>query len=135
MGEAIDMPIATSFGSATLRMTVENATVRAASIVDTTTEAARVAALDATVVTKIAALVGVAVTSLDNDLATAANELATAYTAHIATGGIGVVHNSADATNALAREAAYSNEDAIAKVGDISDKLTAHMQAGTGGGT
>ena len=135
VGALMDLPIVTPLGSATLRLTILGSNVRAASIVDVTTEAARVAAIDATVATKLAALEGVAVTSLDDDLATAANELATEYTAHIATGGIGLVHASADTTNVLAREPSNSNADAILRVNDIHDKLIAHMQAGSSGGT
>lgn len=107
VGDYVDMAIRTLWGSkATLRLTVVNATVRVAELVDPSDEHARVACLSANVTAPIAALVGVAVSSLATELIAGTNDLRTNYEAHRVM--VGGVHAVADNTNAVAQDHAYS---------------------------
>lgn len=135
VGTALDLPINPVSGhSTTLRIIVIGDTVRAAALVNPATELARMAALDATVAAAVAAMVGVAVNSLDADFITDVTTIGAAYEAHriLVTGS---VHYSSDTTNALLREQAYSIPTAIQRLNDIAAKLIGHTQATSAGGT
>lgn len=136
VGGYLDLPIEPVNGHAsTLRILVVNETVRGAALIEPRTELARVAALDTTVAASVTALVGVAVGSLDAEFIETVNLGCAAYEAHrILTGG-GPVHGSADTTNVLLREFAWSVPTAIARLNDWSDKLRKHMESGTSGST
>lgn len=137
VGANLDLPIAPTNGHAsTLRITVIGDTVRAAALVEPATELARVAALDSTVAAAVSAMVGVAVNSLDEDFITSVNNACTAFAAHIIlVGGFSNVHNSADATNTLLREAATNTPTAIARLNDWAAKMIGHNEALSSGGT
>jgi hypothetical protein len=68
VGESMDLPIRAMGHQITLRLTVVNGTVRAASLTDPTTEIARYAALDATVLAAVDALVDVAVSGIGESI-------------------------------------------------------------------
>jgi hypothetical protein len=137
VGGYVELPIVPTNGHAsTLRLLIVNEMVRGASLVSPATELARVAALDATVAAAVTALVGVAVNSLDVEFVTDVNAIAAAYEAHrVLVGGFTAVHAYADTTNALLRETAYSIPSAIDRLNDLAQKLGAHREAGSSGGT
>ncbi len=136
VGAAMDLPIRTQVGhGATLRLTVVNATVRAAELLLPLTEVSRVALLDAAVVAALAALVDVAVANLDVDLATDVAALRVAYEAHRVSTGGGTVHASADTTNVVRHETPTAIAAAIDAINDFYDALTGHITAGALGGT
>jgi hypothetical protein len=135
VAERLDIPIRTLFGDgATLRLAVANNTVKAASFVDPLTELGRTAALDATVVSSLAAAVGSTASTLAA-LDTGARDLLTNYERHrVLTSG--AVHaGSGDTVNASLSEPPYSTKGAIDALNELRDKLVDHMRAGTTGGT
>lgn len=136
VGEHLDLPIEPVNGhGSTLRIFVCNEFVRGAELVNPKTELARVAALDSTVAAAVSALVGVAVNSLEAaNFVTTVNTLCGAYEAHRVYGPSSV-HSGTDTTNALLREAAYSNQAAIDRLNDVTEKLLGHMVALSSGGT
>jgi hypothetical protein len=127
VGVYMDLPIETEDGhGATLRLQINQATVRDASIVEPTTEVARTAALDATVVAALTAIEGVAVASMGTDLQSGANDLLDNYGSHrvLIAGG---VHGVADDYNEVPLEDADSQEGAILLLNEIRDRLVAHL--------
>jgi hypothetical protein len=122
------LPMLSELGDgATLQLAINNNTVRAATIVDATTEAARVAALQATVTAPLAALVGVTVASIGDTLQANVNDLRGNYEAHRVLVA-GAVHAAADTTNVSTYTDSTSVEGAILVLNDIRDKLLKHMQ-------
>ncbi len=135
VGDYVTLPIEPVNGhGSTLRLLVVGDTVRGAELVNPKTEFARVAALDSTVAAAVLALVGVAVTGIDVDFITDVTALCTKFTAHIirTTGGL---HGSADTTNTLLREQAYSVPTSIDRLNDLASKMIGHQRATTAGGT
>lgn len=137
VGTPLDLPIVPVSGhSSTLRIIVVGDTVRAAALVNPATELARMAALDATVAAAMAALVGVAVNSLEAaDFVSSVNGACAVFEAHRVLVGIPPVHASADNTNAMLRETANSVPAAIERLNDWASKMLEHMQATSAGGT
>ena len=134
VGAALDLPIAPVNGhGSTLRIVVVSDTVRAAELVSPATELARVAALDATVSASVAALVGIAVNSLDVDFVTDVDDLATLAAAHWLM--THPVHVSADTSTVMLREPSYSVPAAIVRLNDLVAKHLAHQEATSAGGT
>ncbi len=130
VGEAMTIPLEPVNGhGATLRCVVVGTTVRAASLTEPRTELARLAAADATVAAAVAALEGVAVDSLDNDLATNVNELRTRFEAH----RVDASHASSDTANAVLLEPAYSNDAGIRMVSHLAQRIGAHQAQGASG--
>ena len=136
VGDYTDLPIVAESGDgATLRLLVVDTTVRGASLVDSTTDLARVAALDATTVAALAALVGVAVGSVGTALTSGVNDLLSNYAGHRATVvGPPNVHPSADNQNTCNRDDADSDEGAILVLNELRDVLIAHCQNSTATG-
>ena len=129
VGTALDLPVVTATGDGgTLRLVVHNTTVRAASFSSTTTEVGRLAALDSTVLTKLAALVDVAATSVADDLPTGATTLRTKMIAHFADA---TEHVNADTINTLLRYQATSDAYTIDLVNEEYDRLRGHTQQGS----
>lgn len=127
VSDVLDLPIRTIFGhGATLRLEVSNATVRAAELVDTLTEESRTAALDATVIASLAALVDVAVTAIEDKLETTVQDLDDALAAH----RVSAVHNGTDTVNVTVRDPPYSNPNALDTLNELYDNLVAHMTTG-----
>lgn len=131
VGAYADLEVRTAEGhGATLRLTVANATVRAAEWVDFTSERARMASLQAGVVAALAALVDVTVANLDDALVADVAALMSAYSAHrILTAGP-VHRSSGDTTNTLSKSTPYAVASAIDALNDLHDKLVAHMTTG-----
>ena len=127
VGAIVDLPIRTFTGrGATLRLQVNDRTVRAASLVDPTDEGARVLALMAAPVAGVAALVGLNSAVMGNDLVTGTNDLLAAYEAHRATAA--GVHTVADTTNVADRTAVTSLAGAINALNQLRTVITAHQQ-------
>lgn len=133
----LELPIQTIFGhGATLRLRVHGTTVRAAELVKFTTELARLAAIQISVTSALAALVGVEAEAgaLGEDFVADVRTLLAAYIHHI-----GVVeggqHSLADGTNVPRREPPYSVVSAIDSLSDLYDWMNGHLRAGVGGGT
>lgn len=134
VGGFVELPIEPVNGhGTTLRLLVVNDTVRGAALVDPKTELARVAALDATVAASVAALVGVAVNSLDVDFTTDVNDICTLAAAHWLE--THPVHVSADTTNTLVYERAYSMPSAMKRLNEVVKKHLSHQAATAIGGT
>ena len=128
----VDLPMLTAAGDgATLRLTINDATCRAATIVNATTEKARVAALQATVTAPVALLVGTAITSLNDSLDANVSDLRAKYEAHRVTVGGIPIHLVADSTNACSLTDADSNEGAIALLNELRVRITAHLSDAT----
>ena len=129
-GPYVDLPIVTQAGDGgTLRCTIVNDTVRAATIVDTVSEVGRVAALATAVTTTLTALVGVAVSALNTDLQTGSADLRTQYEAHrVDTSGSPAIHDSADSGNASAYSAAASQAAAVLLLNDLRAKMCDHQR-------
>jgi hypothetical protein len=135
VGDHLDLPIEPVNGhGSTLRIFVVNETVRGAELVNPKTELARVAALDSTVSAAVSALVGVAVSGIDVEFASDVNDLCTKFAAHIIRTA-GSAHVSADTTNTLLREPAFSVPAAIERLNDLASKMIGHQRATTAGGT
>jgi len=128
VGVYMDLPIVTTQGhGATLRVTVVDETVRAAELVESTTELARVAAEQSAVESALAALVGVAVNSIGNTLATDVNDLLSNYEAHRSRTA-GSAHAAADTTNVAATTSANSTTGALHVVNDLRDTIMGHLR-------
>ena len=127
VGAIVDLPIRTAAGrGATLRLQVNDRTVRAASLVNPTDEGARVLALMAAPAAGVAALVGLNAAVMGNDLVTGTNNLLAKYEAHRATAA--AVHAVADATNVADRTAVTSQAGAINVLNQLRTVITAHQQ-------
>lgn len=127
----VTLPLLTAGGvGATLQLAICNETVRAASLIDATTEAARVATLDSSVTAALTSLVGDAVSSMGTDLQTGVNDLRAKYEAHrILTGGpVFGVHVVADNTNAARTGDADSQEGAIALLNILRSLIISHLR-------
>ncbi len=131
VGFVTDLPMLAANGSgAILRLTINDRNVRAATIVNATTEAARVAALQTTVTGALIAIVGDTVTAMGTALQTGVNDLRVNYEAHrvlIA----GPVHPIADNTNSVDQGDADSQEGAISLLNEIRTELIDHMRNST----
>lgn len=138
VGEILELPIATTRGEgATLRLTVVDNTVRAASIVQSLTELSRVAALESATVTALNALVGVNVPVLGEDLPTMVSTLIDKYEAHrVLVTGLANVHFAIDSVNAMERvyQSATGYKSityAIAQLNEVADRLEGHARSGS----
>ena len=115
-----------------LRLQVNDETVRSASIINTTSELARTAALQSAVTTPLAALVGVTVPLLGTLLQAGANNLRTQYNVHRA--AVGGIHVTGDTTNVVELGAAASQDGAIRLINEIRDELVDHLLNSTDAG-
>lgn len=139
VGEFIELPIVTLLGhGATLRLTVVNDTVRAATLVSMLTEVSRLASLTSAVTDGLAGMVSRTVSALGNNLATGAANLMAKYEAHRAnTSGSPAVHSAADDVNAMLRAAssAYASQAyAITQLNEVRDRLENHQRSGSSSG-
>ena len=131
VGAFVDLPIVTTAGhGAVLRLQINDETVRGATLVNPTTELARVAALDVQVTSALAAIPGLAVSAVATDIQAGVNDLLTKYEAHrqLTTGG---VHAVADSVNVSSLFAAKSQDGAIALLNELRTRLVGHLKAGT----
>jgi hypothetical protein len=136
VGELMDLHLLTADGDgATLRLQVNNDTVRAASLVDPRSEAAAVAVKQTTVVAALAACVAVTVSNVGTDLIAAVNDLRAKYEAHrVLVGAPPVVHILADSDNVVRYSAASDTDGAILLLNDVRDKLARHLLDSTSSG-
>lgn len=128
----MSLPITTAVGHGVrLEVRIVNATVRQAELLDALTEVSRTAALDSTVAASLAALVGVAVSSLGNDFVTGVADMHAKFEAHrVLTAGS--VHANADSVSAMQSYAPNSVDYALLVLNELYDKLVrSHMQTGT----
>ena len=131
VGAIAELAIATIHGDgASLRLQVNDGTIRAASLVDHANEPSRVAALDAAVVAALAALVGQPIVSVGASLVGATNDLLRNYTAHIADAGVHTV--AADTTNDVDYTPAANVEGALFLLNQLRQALTFHLTGGSG---
>jgi hypothetical protein len=133
VGEYLELPIETVGGhNSTLRVLICGTVVRRAELVRATSDIARLAALDATVIAALAALEGVAVTGIDVDFVEDVRTLARKMGEHFI---YATSHPAAlDTTNTLLREPAYSVPTAIAALNEAATRLQAHREATLSGG-
>jgi hypothetical protein len=132
---ALDLPIQTVLGHhAVLRLYVHNATVRGAQFHKPSTDQAKVAIQQSTVVAAVAALVGVTASmgSLMEDFVSDVRALGEKYDTHIKIAG--GVHNSADTTNVAKRQPAYSVPAALDQLMELADVMLEHMRPRSGPG-
>jgi len=115
----------------TLQLTVNHNTIRASELLNPTTEKAKVAALESTVLTPLAALVTSSVTGMNPGLMDAIADLHAKYESHRVEVGGGPVHLAADATNVLRLTPADSLEGAIINLNEIREELLEHMKDGS----
>lgn len=135
VGEYVELPIVTAPGhGAALRLQINNETVRAAVLIEPTTEVARVAILDSAVATALTGVVGITVANLGTQLQTGVDDLRTRYEAHRILTAAGV-HADTDTTNVVDRDAVNSQEAAIEALNYLRPIVLAHAQTtGIGGG-
>lgn len=137
VGVVEELPIVTTLGhGATLRLTISNATVRAADLASPLSDVSRKALLDTAVIAALAALVSLPVSGLDADFATDVQALRLAYENHrVQTGGGSPIHTVADTTNVSRRERPTSIAAAIDVLNDLWQVIGNHQTQGPGGGT
>lgn len=135
VGAFVELPVVTTAGDgASLRLQVNDATIRAATLVDPSTERARIAALQTAVLAALAALVGQTVAAVGTDLQTGVNDLLANYEAHrILVGAPPACHLVADATNVAATTAANSQAGAIQLLNRLRAVVLAHAQVSPAG--
>lgn len=123
-GSAMALPIAGAGHRADLRLVLVGATITGASLVNPTTEAARLAGLDATVATALAALVGQDIGLAGEDLFTGVRALQQKYDSHRKTGSW---HVANDTVNAVTDRRIDSEVGAIEALNAFYDIVLAHM--------
>jgi hypothetical protein len=134
VGEYVDLPLVTKTGDgATLRLQVNNDTVRAATLVNHRTTNAEVAAQQTTVTAALTACAGVTVAAVGADLVTAVNDLKTQYEAHAAEGPASI-HLVVDTWNTLSTSTATDQQGAILLLNDLRDTLLHHLLDSTQSG-
>lgn len=127
----VSMPIATMRGhGSTLRLTINDGTVRAAELTLHANELSRIASAQSAVTTALDNLVGVAVSAIGNNIVTGVSDLRAKFEAHRVLVGGGPVHINADTTNAVQRFTSNATEYSIALLNELYSKILAHTQAG-----
>ena len=131
VGANLDLPIVIERGhGATLRVQINNEYIRGASVVEPTTELARVAALQPSVTAALAALVGTTVGDAIGDLQERVEDLRVQYRDHI----LGATwHLVADNLNVVTRFEPTSQDSAIAVLNELRQRLVAHLDQRTTG--
>jgi hypothetical protein len=114
---------------ATLRLTINDNNVRAATIINGTDEKATTAATGAAVTAALTAIVGSTVTAMGTDLQTGVADLRTNYEAHRVR--LGGCHGAADNTNSIDRGDADSQEGAISLLNELRTQVLKHLQDST----
>lgn len=126
VGTTMDLPIVTLIGhNVTLRIKSHNGVVTSAELVDPTSEVAAAASLDSTVLTKLAALETVAVSSIGPDLATKLDELVTKYNTHREDL---TYHAASDTFNIFDWTRPYSQDEAVNRLNLLRPVLLSHLR-------
>jgi hypothetical protein len=128
------LPIAGAGHSLTLRCLVQNGEIAEASLEDSTTEKARLCALDAGVLAAVAALEGEDVDIVGENLITGVVAFIAKYEAHREAVGTeeAKVHNEEDEVNVIAASTIVTQVGAISALNDLDDKLMGHLTTNTG---
>ncbi len=125
VGEYMDLPLVTADGDgADLRLQVNDATVRAATLVNHRTNSAAVASAQTAVTNALAACIGIPAGTIGADLLAAVNDLRAKAVLHFAEGPN--VHVAADATNVINRSGATDEQGAITLLNEVRENYVAH---------
>jgi hypothetical protein len=125
VGDVLDLPIRGAGHAVKLRLTVVNGTVRAAELVEPTTEVARCAALDTTVLAAVGDLVDVAAASIGESLITDVSAFVTAFNAHLLSED---AHPApGDTVNPLVAAETGTVVGAIHRLGELGDHYVSHL--------
>jgi hypothetical protein len=133
VGSTLTLPIVTPVGSLTLTITTGEDDVLSATLGSATTQKAEWAALDATVVTKLAALVGQSVATMGPALPAKVGAMGVAVDAHFRnstahpTGG----GYAADSINAYGESAPYDIAEAVQKLNKVRTMFGRHALGST----
>jgi len=132
VGELVELEVHTNRGDGgKVQIQINEDTVRAAAMTTFLTDRSRAAALEATVVAALAALVGASVATVGTDLQTGVNDLRAKYEAHrtntgatfhVDSGGVA----SPDSVNIVEETDADSQEGAIELLNIISENIGRH---------
>lgn len=128
VGSTLTLPITTPVGALTLTITTGEDDVLSATLGSATTQKAEWAALDATVLTKLAALVGASVATMGPALPAKVGAMGIAVDAHFRnstahpTGG----GYAADTINAYGESTPYDIAEAVQKLNKIRTMFTRH---------
>lgn len=129
VGALMDLPILTDTGhGATLRIQVNDTTIRLAELRDHVTDLSRVAALATTVTAALTALAGTVVLTATGVFQTRVEDLRAEVEDHFETGGGGTFHVNADTVNAIDRNEATSQAAAFSLLNDLREKLASHLR-------
>lgn len=124
VGDVMDLPIRGAGHEVKLRLTVVDGTVRAAELVEPTTDVARYALLDTTVLAAVSALEGEAAASLGESIVTDVTAFATAFNAHLSSPD---AHPSPDETNPLAGAETSSVAGSIRRLMELGEHYERHL--------
>jgi len=130
----VTLPLLIGSGQgATLKLAINDDTVRAATLKDPADEKSRIASLQSSVLYALSAIVGSSVSSMGTDLQTGINDLRTNYEAHRIRAGVPPpgVHQNADDTNMASRTDADSQEGAISLLNELRVLLLQHFEDGS----
>lgn len=126
VGELMEFPIGNDLGDELiLRVTVFDDDVQLAEFSSWNTEKARLASMESTVVTKLAALVGVAVTSVAPTFIARTTDLRAKYEAHRPSTTYHYV--SGDTVNVMERGAADALQSALDTVLELHQRIKRHV--------
>lgn len=132
VGTELDLPIRTLQGhDVTLRIIVNDDTVRSAELVDAKSTVADAAANASAVTAALAGLVGEDADDLSSDLHDLANDIREEYSDHIANEPLFSYHDNEDDVNVVTLYEANNDESAIVLLNRLSTLLDAHMVATT----
>lgn len=137
VGELMDVELLTADNDgATLRLQVNNDTIRGAWLFNPRSEKATVAAKQTAVTAALTACAGVVVGTVGTDLVTAVNDLRVQYEAHRVRAAAAPpnVHILADSTNVVTLSAATDENGAVMLLNDICDKFVRHARDSTNSG-
>lgn len=116
-----------SGSGATLQLVVSGGAITAASLVNATDDAALAAINDESVQSALTSMLGEDPADIDLDFATDVRAMQDAYEAHrLNVGEVTIVHQAADTVNVLTAGHPYSTTSAIAALGELIDRFSAH---------
>ena len=128
VGEQMDLVIAALGHAVTLRLKVHNGTVTSSELVSSTTDKAYAASQDATVITKLAALVDVGASSIGPALPAAITTFATKYNAHrVDATAHPAGSGDNDTVNAYLPTQPYDQSQSIVQLNQLRATLYAHL--------
>jgi hypothetical protein len=129
VGDVLDLPIRGAGHAVKLRLTVVNGAVRAAELVEPTTEVARCATLDTTVLAAVGELVDEAAASIGESLVSDVEAFCNAYDAHLDSP---TAHLIVDAANSFPGARVESVSAAIWRVNELQSRFVQHISTDGG---